>query len=274
MQQDNKKHDATAHLNIHAGEKGHSSQASAEKEPNEKQEIHSPEEAKNPAGKRGIPDILSLALIGAMFLLGIVYYAKLPDKITAYAGSGDAGMASKLFGLFAVPFSGTLLYVVMTYIPPMLARRGKKIPVKTMGLLEPAALAYFLYTEISIIAFNASKISFSPEQDMAVALAIGIAYAAAYFSLSKTNFLPKLLKGASEESVALFNKNLGKTLAAWAVIMLFGFFAEKYLLAFVFLPAIFALFSAVYTAYKIRKSTEFSAIRKQVESPASGKNAP
>lgn len=236
------------------------------------QEHVPPADAKVILPGRGTKDKLSLAFVAASFLLGALYYFNFPDRITAYIESGEAGMAPKLFGLFAVPVAGVFLYLAVTYIPPILLAHGKKIPAKTLEYAKPAMLAYFLYTEISIISFNSANISFSGGQDTAAALAIGLASIGAAIMSSKSMILPKLQKGASDDVIAGYNLRIGNFLAAWSAIVFLGFFAETYLPVAIIVPAAIIAPYAVYLAKKAGKSAEIENLKKQVESPPAAKN--
>lgn len=238
--------------------------------PKPESESHA-EEAKPAELKKSFADTLSLLLIALMFVLGIAYYPSLPGEIIAYVGAQDSGIAPKYFGLFSVPIAGTLLYIILTYIPPILIAQGKKIPKRTLELVRPAALAYFAYTQAEIIAFNTAEIQFTPAQDMAAVIGIGIACASAAISGAKGNLFPAYIRHAGDSSIMEFNKNLGKLLAGWAALVLLGFFAARYIPLMIIIPGVFVMAKAAYDAHTLSKASEIKTIRSGIEGDKAGK---
>lgn len=224
--------------------------------------------------ERTTADNVALAFIALMIISGIAYYQKFPDKITAYIDASSAGLAPKYFALFALPLAGALVYIVLKYVPPILAAHGKRVPGNTIELLKPATLAYFAYTQASIIAFNASNIKFSPMQNMSVITGIGIAYAAAFIFDSRKNILPKMMRGATESQVAAFNMQTGKAIALWSFMVFLGFFREKYTPAMFLAGGILALASTTVRAYNLRKIPDISDAKQGVEGKEAVKKAP
>ncbi len=223
---------------------------------------------------RGRADTLSVLLIALMFLTGIVYFFSLPDEITIYPGTDENGVSSKAFGLFVLPFAGILLYVVLTFIPPLLNPRRKRFPEKTAKYIRPAALAYFLYTQISIIALNKSETVFSPTQNLSVLIGIGVLYAAAQIYNSKSSLVPKIFRSTNEAELALFNEKIGKALGASSALIFLGFFSEKHLLVLIIVSAFLIVSFAVYYAYLLKKKDDLSVIKTEVERAENGENAP
>ncbi len=223
---------------------------------------------------RGRADTISVLLIALMFLIGLAYFFFLPSQITIYPDTDENGVSSKAFGLFVLPFAGILLYVVLTFIPPFLNPRRKRFPKRTAKYIRPAALAYFLYTQISIIALNKYEIIFSSTQNLSIIIGIGILYAAAQIYNSKSNLVPKIFRSTNEAEVTLFNEKLGKTLGASSILVFLGFFAEKYLPVLIPLSVLIVVSFAVYHAYVLKKKEEFSILKHEIEHSENGEKAP
>ena len=214
---------------------------------------------------RGRADTLSVLLIALMFLTGVVYFFSLPDEITIYPGTDENGVSSKVFGLFILPFAGILLYVVLTFIPPILNPRRKRFPKRTAKYIRPTALAYFLYTQISIIALNKYEIVFSSTQNLSVIIGIGMLYAAAQIYNSKSNLMPKIFRSTDESEVTSFNEQIGKTLGTSSILVFLGFFAEKYLPVLMAISILIAVSFAVYCAYTLKKKEHFTILKHEIE---------
>ncbi len=214
---------------------------------------------------RGRADTISVLLIALMFLIGLVYFFSLPNEITIYPGTDENGVSSKVFGLFVLPFAGILLYVVLTFVPPLLNPRRKQFPERTAKYIRPAALAYFLYTQISIIVLNKSEIVFSSVQNLSVITGIGILYAAAQIYNSKSRLLPKLFRSAKEEELISFNEKIGKALGASSILAFLGFFAEKYFPVLLILIVFIVVSFTVYCAYTLKKKDNLSVLKHEIE---------
>ncbi len=223
---------------------------------------------------RGRADTISVLLIALMFLIGLAYFFLLPGQITIYPGTDENGVSSKAFGLFVLPFAGTLLYVVLTFIPPFLNPRRKRFPKRTAKYIRPTALAYFLYTQISIIALNKSEIAFSSTQNLSIIIGIGILYTATQIYNSKSNLVPKIFRSTNEMELILFNEKLGKTLGASSTLIFLGFFAQKYLSVLIIINILFVVSFAVYHAYILKKKESLSSLKREIEYVENGKKAP
>lgn len=213
---------------------------------------------------------VSLSLIALMFLLGVAYYTGLPDKIAAYISAGEKGITSKAFGLFALPAISILVYYVLKRAPALLEAAKKKYPAHAMEPASPAILAYFTYVQASIIAYNSAKVLFSERQDASVMLGIAVAYLSVSVYRSASPILPRMPAGRGTEFVASFNKAVGKMLAVWSFVAFLGFFWEKYLIEFAFIPPIIIIPAILYLMFKERKvkPEEISALKRQVGSVA------
>ena len=151
------------------------------------------------------------------------------------------------------------------WIVPNLNPRRKRFPERTAKYIRPAALAYFLYTQISIIVLNKYEISFSSTQNLSILAGIGILYATAQIYNSKSNLAPKIFRSTNETEITLFNEKLGKTLGASSILIFLGFFAEKYLPVLMLLLAIIVVSFAVYYAYTLKKKEHLTILKREIE---------